>query len=85
MSKKVKVSWELVYEEIQNYLIGEHGSPTMSEPYRDLDGNLVFEDCDGEEFNMDGLVEWYKILVEDGMIEDELGLLDEGIEVVDED
>jgi len=81
----IKVSWKLVYDEIQNYLMGEHGSPTMSEPYRDLDGNLVFEDCDGDEFDLDGLVEWYGILVEDGMIEDELGLSEGGIEVVDEE
>ena len=80
----IKVSWELVYDEIQNYLIGEHGSPTMGEPYRDLSGNLVFEDCDGHEFGLDGLVEWYGILVEDGMIEDELELLEGTIEVVDE-
>jgi hypothetical protein len=80
----IKVSWRLVYGEIQNYLIGEHGSPTMSEPYRDLSGELVFEDCDGNEFSMNHLVYWYETLVEDGMIEDELGLLYEGIEVVDE-
>lgn len=80
----IKVSWELVYDEIQNYLIGEHGSPTMGEPYRDLSGNLVFEDCDGHEFDLDGLVEWYGILVEDGMIEDELELLEGNIEVVDD-
>ena len=80
----IKVSWELVYDEIQNYLIGEHGSPTMGEPYRDLSGNLVFEDCDGHKFDLDGLVEWYGVLVEDGMIEDELELLGGNIEVVDE-
>lgn len=80
----IKVSWELVYDEIQNYLIGEHGSPTMGEPYRDLSGNLVFEDCDGHEFDLDGLVEWYGVLVEDGMIEDELELLEGNIEVVDD-
>ena len=80
----IKVSWELVYDEIQNYLIGEHGSPTMGEPYRDLSGNLVFEDCDGHKFDLDGLVEWYGVLVEDGMIEDELELLEGNIEVVDD-
>lgn len=80
----IKVSWELVYDEIQNYLMGEHGSPTMGEPYRDLSGNLVFEDCDGHEFSMDHLVYWYETLVEDGMIEDELGLLEEGVEIVDD-
>jgi hypothetical protein len=80
----IKVSWELVYDEIQNYLIGEHGSPTMGEPYRDLSGNLVFEDCDGHGFDLDGLVEWYGVLVEDGMIEDELELLEGNIEVVDD-
>ena len=80
----IKVSRELVYDEIQNYLIGEHGSPTMGEPYRDLSGNLVFEDCDGHEFDLDGLVEWYGVLVEDGMIEDELELLEGNIEVVDD-
>ena len=84
MKKTIKVSWELVYDEIQNYLMGEHGSPTMGEPYRDLSGDLVFEDCDGHEFSMDHLVYWYETLVEDGMIEDELGLLEEGVEIVDE-
>lgn len=84
MARVKKISGESVYYAIQDFLIGENGSPTMSEPYRNLSGELVFEDCDGHEFSMDGLVYWYETLVEDGMIEDELGLLNEGVEVVDD-
>lgn len=84
MARVKKISGESVYYAIQDFLIGENGSPTMSEPYRNLSGELVFEDCDGHEFSMDHLVYWYETLVEDGMIEDELGLLNEGVEVVDD-
>ena len=82
--KKTKISWRLVYEALQDYLSGEHGSPTMKMPRKDLDNNLVFTDCDGSKFGLDELIEWYKSLAEDGYIDDDLGLLDGNIEVDDD-
>jgi hypothetical protein len=80
--EKIKVSWRLVYDAVQDYLRGEHGTPIMKTPHKDLDNNLVFSDCDGYKFGLNGLIEWYKTLVDDGQIEDDLGLLDDNIDVV---
>jgi hypothetical protein len=63
------LNWKKVFDEVQEYLMGEHGSPTMKDPHRDLDGNLVFADCDGDEFGLDGLVEWHLRLLEEGKLE----------------
>ena len=71
---KDKKNWKIVYKIIQDYLEEEHGTPMMKKPYKD-DGNLVFTDCDGNEFGVDELIDWYKILVDDGNIDDDLGLL----------
>jgi hypothetical protein len=71
---KDKKNWKIVYKIIQDYLEEEHGTPMMKKPYKD-DGNLVFTDCDGNEFGVDELIDWYKTLVDDGNIDDDLGLL----------
>jgi len=71
---KDKKNWKKVYKIIQDYLKEEHGTPMMKKPYKD-DGNLVFTDCDGNEFGVDELIDWYKILVDDGNIDDDLGLI----------
>jgi hypothetical protein len=82
--KKNEISWRLVYDAIQDYLSGEHGSPTMQRPHKDLGNNLVFTDCDGHKFGLDGLIKWYESLADDGEIDDELGLLDGNIDVIDD-
>lgn len=64
------LNWKKIFDEVQEYLLGEHGQPTMKDPYKDLDGNLVFTDCDGDEFGLDGLVEWHLRLLEEGNLED---------------
>ena len=71
---KDKKNWKIVYKIIQDYLKEEHGTPMMKKPYKD-DGNLVFTDCDGYKFGVDELISWYKTLVDDGNIDDDLGLL----------
>jgi hypothetical protein len=71
---KDKKNWKIVYKIIQDYLKEEHGTPMMKKPYKD-DGNIVFTDCDGNKFGVDELIDWYKILVDDGNIDDDLGLL----------
>jgi len=71
---KGKKNWKIVYKIIQDYLKEEHGTPMMKKPYKD-DGNLVFTDCDGYKFGVDELISWYKTLVDDGNIDDDLGLL----------
>ena len=71
---KDKKNWKIVYKIIQDYLEEEHGTPMMKKPYKD-DGNIVFTDCDGNKFGVDELIDWYKILVDDGNIDDDLGLL----------
>jgi len=71
---KDKKNWKIVYKIIQDYLEEEHGTPMMKKPYKD-DGNIVFTDCDGNKFGVDELIDWYKILVDDGNIDDDLGLI----------
>ena len=66
----IPLNWEDIFYEVQEYLMGEHGSPTMKDPHRDLDGNLVFTDCDGEEFGLDGLVDLHLRLLEEGKLND---------------
>lgn len=73
--KNIKDNWKIVYKLIQDYLEEEHGTPMMKKPYKDLDGNLVFTDCDGEKFGLDELISWYKTLVDDANIEDRFNLL----------
>jgi len=63
------LNWRTIFNEVQEYLSGEHGSPTMKDPHRDLDGNLVFASCDGYEFGLDGLVEWHLKLLQEGKLE----------------
>lgn len=84
MAKVKKISGELVYYAMQDFLIGENGSPILSEPCRDEYGDTVFEDCNGNEISLDWLVDWYQSLVEEGLIRDELGLSGKNIEVVDD-
>ena len=67
--KNINDNWIIVYTLIQDYLEEEHGTSMMKKPYKDLDGNLVFTDCDGEKFGLDELISWYKTLVDDGNIE----------------
>lgn len=84
MAKAKKISGSLVYDVIQDFLIGENGSPTLSDPYRDTSGYLCFKHRDGQELDENDLVYWYKSLVEEGLIEDVLGISDSDIEVVDD-
>jgi hypothetical protein len=64
------LKWKDIFDEVQEYLMGEHGSPTMEDPHRDLDGNLVFTDCDGDKFGLDELIEMHLGLFEDGSIKE---------------
>jgi len=84
MAKTKKISGALVYDVIQDFLIGENGSPTLSEPYRDLSGYLCFKHRDGQELDENDLVYWYRSLVEEGLIEDVLEISKGDIEVVDD-
>lgn len=80
----LKISWELVYDEIQNYLMGENGCPTMGEPYRDMCGSLAFEDCEGNVLDEYDLLSWYEDLVKEGLIEDTLEIVGKNVELVDD-
>ena len=60
------LNWKTIFDEVQEYLLCQHGSAGMKDPHRDLDGNLVFTDCEGEEFGLDGLVKWHVELLEEG-------------------
>ena len=82
--KLLKISCELVYDEIQNYLMGENGSPTMGEPYRDMCGSLAFEDCEGNVLDEHDLLSWYEDLVKEGLIEDTLEIVGKNVELVDD-
>jgi len=84
MARVKKISGESVYYAMQDFLIGENGSPTLSEPYRDEYGDPVFEDCNGNEIGLDWLVDWYNSLVEEGLITDLLGMSGKNAEVVDD-
>ena len=64
------LNWKKVFDELQVYLLCQHGSSGMKDPHRDLDGNLVFTDCEGEEFGLDGLVKWHVELLEEGKLKD---------------
>lgn len=66
------LKWKDIFDEVQEYLLGEHGSPTMQDIHRDLDCNLVFTDCDGDKFGLDGLVDWHVELFEEGKFKEDI-------------
>ena len=66
--EKKKIEWKEAYDSIQDYLDYQPGGANMKKPHRDLDGDLVFTDCDGGEFGEEELLEWYYELVDEGEI-----------------
>jgi len=66
--KKKKIGWKEAYDSIRDYLNHQDGGANMKKPHRDLDGDLVFTDCDGGEFGEEELLEWYYELVDEGEI-----------------